>query len=180
MAGKKGILLSQRKPSFAPARQGLAGGEATAGKMAKEKKTLFIHQPLFKGGPKELTKFIYTHLRYPQEAFDAGIEGTVYLEYDIDYLGNVVATRVLQGLSHGCEEEAARVVQMLKFDVARNRGVHVLFHQKVKIQFKKPKQAPVQKPLVQEMQVAYTVTTSAPSAPEAKPAEVTYNYTIQL
>lgn len=150
--------------------------------MAKDKKTVFIHQPQFKGGPKELTKFIYSNLRYPKDAFEAGIEGTVYLEYDIDYLGNVVATRVLQGLGHGCDEEAIRVVQLMKFDVERNRGVHVLFHQKVKVQFKMPKQAPVKAPVPQvQMQVAYTVTPTQP-APKAeeKPAEVIYNYTVRL
>lgn len=146
-------------------------------KSTKEKKTFFIHQPQFKGGPKELTKFIYANLRYPKEALEAGVEGTVFIEYDIDYLGNVVATRVLQGLNQGCDEEACRVVKMLKFDVGRNRGVHVLFHQKVKVQFKKPKQKPVTQV---QMQVAYTVTPSAPQATEEKPAEVTYSYTIQI
>jgi len=149
--------------------------------MTKEKKTHFIHQPHFKGGPKELTKFIYSNLRYPKEAFESGIEGTVYVEYDIDYLGNVVATRVLQGLGQGCDEEACRVVQLLKFDVERNRGVHVLFHQKIKVQFKKPKQLPAQAPLTSSsMQVAYTVTPTAPPKPTEKPAEVTYNYSIQI
>ena len=150
--------------------------------MAKEKKTVFIHQPQFKGGPKELTKFIYTHLRYPKEAFEAGVEGTVFIEYDIDYLGNVVATRVVQGLGHGCDEEACRVVQMMKFDVERNRGVHVLFHQKVKVLFKRPKQVPAQQPAVpSQMQIAYTVTTSAPEpSAKEKPAEVVYNYTFKL
>jgi TonB family protein len=144
--------------------------------MAKEKKTVFIHQPQFKGGPKELTRFIYAQLRYPKEALEAGVEGTVYIEYDIDYQGNVVATRVLQGIGHGCDEEACRVVQLLKFDVERNRGVHVLFHQKVKVVFKKPKPAPQPQTNVQ---VAYTVTSTAPQ-PEQKPAEPTYSYTIKL
>ena len=149
--------------------------------MAKEKKTVFIHQPQYKGGPKELTKFIYSNLRYPKEAFDAGIEGTVYVEYDIDYQGNVVATRALQGLGHGCDEEACRVVQLLKFDVERNRGVHVLFHQKVKVQFKKPKQLPAPQPVPQQqMQLAYTITPTTPPKPEEKPAEVTYSYTIKI
>ena len=149
--------------------------------MAKEKKTVFIHQPQFKGGPKELTKFIYANLRYPKEALEAGIEGVVYIEYDIDYQGNVVETRVVQGLGHGCDEEACRVVKMLKFDVERNRGVHVLFHQKVKVQFKKPKPQP-QAPAQAQMQVSYTVTPSAPAqAPkEEKPSGNTYEYTVRF
>jgi TonB family protein len=146
--------------------------------MAKDKKTLFIHQPQFKGGPKELTKFIYSQLRYPKDALDAGVEGTVYIDYDIDYQGNVVAARVIQGIGHGCDEEACRVVQMLKFDVERNRGVHVLFHQKVKVVFKIPKPAPTPAPPT-NLQVAYTVTTSAPKT-EKKPSEPTYSYTIKL
>ena len=74
------------------------------------------------------------------------------------------------------------MVQLMKFDVERNRGVHVLFHQKVKVQFKKPKQIPVQPFMPQvQMQVAYTLTPVSPTPkPEEKPAEVTYNYTIRL
>lgn len=149
--------------------------------MAKEKKTLFVHQPQYKGGPKELTKFIYTHLRYPKEALEAGVEGTVLVEYDINYQGLVVATRILQGLGHGCDEEASRVVSMLKFDVERNRGLHVLFHQKVKVQFKKPKQVQPPKTETLQVQVAYSLTPSSlPKEAGEKPAETTYQYTIQL
>lgn len=146
--------------------------------MAKEKKTLFIHQPQYKGGPKEMTKFIYTNLRYPPAALEEGIEGTAYIECGIDYQGIVVTTRVLQGIGHGCDEEACRVLKLLKFDVERNRGIHVLFHKKIKVQFKKPKQKPA---APTQVQVAYTVTTSAPlPQQEEKPAAPTYSYTIQL
>ena len=151
--------------------------------MAKEKKTVFIHQPQYKGGPKELTKFIYANLRYPPEALEAGIEGVVFIEYDIDYLGNVKETRVVQSLGHGCDEEACRVVKLLKFDVERNRGIHVLFHQKVKVQFKKPKMLEKAPALQVTMQVSYTITPSAPAPPatqEQKPAPKTYQYTIKF
>lgn len=142
-----------------------------------KKKTLFIHQPEYPGGPKTLTKFIYDNLRYPQEAFDAGIEGMIVIDYDIDYQGNVTATRVLQGIGHGCDEEACRVVRLLKFDVPKNRGMRVLFHKKAKIQFKKPVQ---QAPAAGQMQVTYTVASPSPAKkPEEKPV-TTYNYTIQL
>lgn len=131
-----------------------------------------------------MTKFLYGRLRYPKDAFESNIEGTVFLEYDIDYQGNVVAVRVLKGLGHGCDEEAARVVKMLKFDVARNRGIQVLFHQKIRVQFKKPKEIPAkQLPAQVEMQVSYTVTPSAPPAPaEEKKQEggETFSYTIKF
>lgn len=143
------------------------------------KKVKFIYQPEYPGGPKELTKFIYSQLRYPKEALEAKIEGTVYIEYDIDYKGAVVAVRVLKGLGHGCDEEAARVVKMLKFNVARNRGVQVLFHQKVRVRFKKPVEKPTPPQQIQ-MQVTYTVTQPEKTAAEEPPKENTYSYSIKF
>jgi TonB family protein len=146
-----------------------------------KKKTKFIHQPEYPGGPKELTKFLYEHLRYPQLAVQAGIEGTVFVEYDIDYQGNVTATRVLQGIGHGCDEEACRVIRMFKFDVPKNRGINVLFHQKIRVKFAKPQPVPAPQPTTQ---VTYTI------VPAEKPAEsievpssgsnMTYSYTITI
>lgn len=149
--------------------------------MEKDKKKIkFVYQPEYPGGPKEQTKFIYANLRYPKEAAAAEIEGTVFMEFDIDYKGTVVATRILKGLGHGCDEEAARVVKMLKFDVAKNRGIQVLFHQKIRIKFKKPVLKPVKQAL--QMQVAYTVTTTAetPKPAAAEKKETTYSYTIKI
>ena len=145
-------------------------------------KTLFISQPEYPGGPKELTKFIYANLRYPAAALEANVEGTVLMEYDIDYQGKVVETRVLQGLGYGCDEEAGRVIRLLKFDVGKNRGVKVLFHRKVRVQFKKPVQKAAKAEQAQvQVNYNYTVSTPASVVPaEEKPATTTYNYTIQL
>jgi protein TonB len=144
-----------------------------------KKKPQFINQPEYPGGPKEMTKFLYGALRYPAAAFEANIEGSVLVEYGIDYKGNVIETRVLQGIGHGCDEEACRVIKLMKFDVGKNRGVKVLFHRKARIQFKKP--AP--QPVAPVMQIQYTFTETNPTPtpqPESKPAETTYSYTIQF
>jgi TonB family protein len=147
-----------------------------------KKKTLFLKQPEFQGGPKAMTKFIYENLRYPKAAYEANIEGTVYLEYDIDYKGNVVEVRVLRGLGYGCDEEATRVIRMLKFDVDRPRGLKVLFHKKTTVQFKKapqPKQeeAPAQG-LPNQMQISYSyIPAEAQPKPEEAPKQ-TYTYQI--
>jgi protein TonB len=142
----------------------------------------FIHQPVYPGGQKALTEFIYQHLRYPDTALEVGAEGIVWVEYDIDFKGNVVATRVVQGIGHGCDEEACRVVRLLKFEVEKNRGVHVLFHQKAKIQFKKPAPKPAPLPAPAQFQVAYTVTPTPNTSEAEAPASTstTYSYTIQL
>lgn len=153
--------------------------------MEREKKPKhFIQQPEYPGGPKELTKFIYQNLRYPTAALEAKVEGTVLIEYDIDYKGNVVETRVLQGLGHGCDEEASRVIRMLKFAVGRNRGVRVLFHNKARVKFKLPVQPKKQAVPPGGQQVSYNyVYTSTPAPAEKKEKAQTsnsYSYTINL
>ncbi len=147
-----------------------------------KKKTKFVHQPEYPGGPKAITQFVYQHLKYPQAAFEANIEGVVFIEYDIDHQGNVTATKVLKGIGHGCDEEACRVVKMLKFDVQRTRGLNVLYHQKIKVQFKKPK---VEKAAPVLMQINYTLTPSEPAPNPAQPetsdsGQQVYTYTINI
>jgi protein TonB len=146
-----------------------------------KKKTLFLKNPEYPGGPKELTKFIYANLKYPEAALKAGVEGTVLVEYDIDFQGKVTDTRVLQSLGQGCDEEACRVVRMLKFGVGKNRGLKVLFHQKAVIEFRKPAQQMVVNNTM-EVQLNYTMTVSAPAvvAEEVKPAQTVYSYTVQI
>lgn len=152
--------------------------------MEKEKKAKhFIQQPEFPGGPKELTKFIYANLRYPEAALEAKIEGTVIVEYDIDYRGNVVETRLLQGLGFGCDEEAIRIVRLLKFIVGRNRGVKVVFHQKARIRFKMPapasKTSPAPSPTAVQVNYVYTTTTKTPE-PAPQPESKSYSYTLTI
>ena len=57
--------------------------------------------------------FIKQNLRYPQEAMDNKVEGTVSVEFDIDIFGDVVETRIKHGLGYGCDEEALRVVRTM-------------------------------------------------------------------
>jgi TonB family protein len=71
------------------------GASAT---MEKEKKPKhFIRQPEFPGGPKALTQFIYTHLRYPAAARDQAIEGVAMVQFAIARDGTVIGPRLLQG-----------------------------------------------------------------------------------
>jgi TonB family protein len=127
--------------------------------------------------------FIYSTLRYPVAAVEANIEGTVLVAYDINHKGVVIDTKVLQSLGHGCDEEACRVVRMLQFEVGKNRGVQVVFHQKITIHFKKPVAVAVPPPptATGQMQLTYTVVTT--SVPAATPTEKNagsevYTYTI--
>ncbi len=140
----------------------------------------FIKQPVYKGGNQALTKAIYSALKYPKAALEHKTEGIVLVEYDIDYKGNVIDTRVLQGIGHGCDEEACRVVKLLKFDVPTTRGVRLLFHKKIKIQFKLPvATAEVLPPRPQQINVIYrysvTATQKDAVPPDEKKKSITYH-----
>lgn len=125
----------------------------------------FINQPTYPGGPKAMTEFIYKHLRYPKQAAEAKLEGTVLLRIEINSQGIVDDVQVLKGLGLGCDEEAARVVRLFKFDVGRNRGLRVIFHRDIRVQFKIAKAAPL--PVLPEM-----------PAPQGQPMVLNYSVTI--
>jgi len=53
----------------------------------------------------------------------------------------VIDTKIITGLSHGCNEEADRLVRLLSFKVPKNRGFKGFFHKDLHIHFKLPKVA---------------------------------------
>ncbi len=106
--------------------------------MKKEKKDKhFIKKPHYPGGPKALKTFISKQLQYPERARKKGIKGTVILRYTIDWEGKVIDTHIISGLGYGCDEEAIRVVKMLRFEVPKN-PVRALFHKTIHIHFRPP------------------------------------------
>jgi len=108
--------------------------------MKKERKDKnFIKKPIYPGGPSAMRIFIKENLKYPQEALEKRIEGTVTLKYTIDHRGHVVDTHIIAGLGHGCDEEAVRLVRLLKFEVPRTRGVKVMFHKDMHVPFRLPR-----------------------------------------
>ena len=145
--------------------------------MRKErKKESFIHKPVYPGGLKAMREFIRKHMRYPSEAIEAKIEGAVLVKYEVNFKGKVTKTEIGSGLGYGCDEEAARLVKMFKFQVGKNpRRLKVKFHKSIRINFKLPKPKP--KPTTKNVQVNYTITKS-----KQKPdnSSSTYNYTIDL
>lgn len=108
--------------------------------MRKERKEKhFIRKPFYEGGLKAMREFIAKNKKYPQEALDKKIEGIVYLKYTIDYKGKVIETKVLRSLGYGCDEEAQRIVKLLRFEAPKNRGVKIKFFKNIQIHFKLPK-----------------------------------------
>ncbi|MCB0641904.1 MAG: energy transducer TonB, partial [Phaeodactylibacter sp.] len=114
-------------------------------KQKKEKKEKhFIQKPQYPGGVKAIRAFIREQLQYPKEALTARIEGTVVLHYSVDYRGVVTDVRVVSGLGYGCDQEAVRLVQLLKFEVPKMRKLRVKFQKTIQIHFRLPKAPEIQ------------------------------------
>ena len=101
----------------------------------KRKRNDFINQPTFPGGLKAMRLFIQQNLVYPKAALDAKILGKVYLKYVVDSKGDVIETKVIHGLGHGCDKEAIRIVKLFKFNVKQTRGLKLKHNKHIKIHF---------------------------------------------
>jgi len=150
--------------------------------MSKERKDdHFIKKPIYVGGTTAFKKFIKDNLKYPKEAFEKKVEGTVLVRYDIDYKGRVTDAKVKKGIGHGCDEEAMRVIKLLKFEVPKGpRKLRVSFHKENKINFKLPKakvKAPKKAVTPTKTAVTYSYVPKKKPAQE-KPKKRSYNYII--
>ena len=101
----------------------------------KKKKKKFLEKPLYPGGAKALREFVNAHLQYPQDAMDQRIEGVVTVAYQVTDDGIVENPVVVKSLCPSCDEEALRIVNMLRYDKVRNRGIRLKMNSKLNINF---------------------------------------------
>ena len=120
-----------------------------------------------------MKKFIYANLKYPEEARKNKIEGTVVLRIGIDYKGNVIDSKVKSSLGYGCDEEAQRVVGLLKYEVNNKvRRGKVLFHKILNIHFKVAKKA------TSTTEISYQITKKKEEKSPSNSGSIDYTITI--
>ena len=108
------------------------------------KQSSFLNKHEYPGGGEELVKFINLHLKYPKDALVNGIEGVVYLSYCINEKAKIMDIKILKSLGYGCDEEAARLVALLRYPIPKNRGVKLQTKKRLKIAFKLPIKTSIQ------------------------------------
>lgn len=80
----------------------------------------------FPGGTTALQDFVTDSLRYPKEALERKIEGTVYVTFIVDSNGDVRQAEVSEGVHYLLDEEALRFVSsMPAWTPATRNGVTV-------------------------------------------------------
>ena len=113
----------------------LRSGKHTSTDMKRSKKK-FVHKPEYPGGKEYFKKFLKENLVYPKEALEHQIEGTVFLAAEVNDLGEVLQVNVEKGIGYGCDEEAMRLVKMMKYGKVTNRGLRVKTWKKLRINFR--------------------------------------------
>lgn len=142
------------------------------------KRKNFLRIPAYQGAKDAYLKFISDNIVYPEQALANKIEGSVYMVYTVNNIGEITDIEVTKGIGFGCDEEAIRVICMMQYEPARNRGVKMKVEMKTKIHFKLPE---IIQPAHQaDFQINYTSTIPHnANSPEPKPQAV-YNYSIKL
>ncbi len=77
--------------------------------------------PVMIGGLEALNQAV----KYPQFAIQAQVEGRVTVQYIVNEQGDVTEAVVLRGIGAGCDDEALRVIRLMKFVPGRQRGTAV-------------------------------------------------------
>ena len=136
----------------------------------KVKPESFIQQPKYPGGKKALDEFIRSNMQYPEEALKHRIEGSVTVKYDVDTVGNVSDAAIAHGIGWGCDEEALRLVNLLRYEKKKYHGMRVTFHQTIVIHFRLP--GGKIKPQQQEVRIQYQYTEK--NAPKQGSGNISY------
>ena len=154
--------------------------------MKKERKDKdFVKAAYFEGGRAGIEAFVKKELRYPKEALEAKVEGTVSVRYTVDYKGKVTEANIISGIGHGCDEEALRIVRSMQFKVPDDGKIKSKYSNKLHIHFRLPG-SPANLPSTKkidgiegQMQVSYQVTVKPPVPAKPNPAPST-SYQIQI
>ena len=90
--------------------------------------------PEFVEGHKAVSKFLTENIKYPETARNEGVQGMVYVAFVVEKEGSITGVRVIKGIGSGCDEEAIRVVKMMKFNPGKQNGkaVDVQFNLPIK------------------------------------------------
>jgi TonB family protein len=78
--------------------------------------------PAYVGGNENLDAFIYKNLEYPAQLAHTGVSGQVILGFVVEPSGLMSNIGVLKSLGLGCDQEAIRVLEMIKWKPGTKKG----------------------------------------------------------
>jgi periplasmic protein TonB len=107
--------------------------------------TIVEQSPEFPGGEEARIKFLVEHIKYPEQAKEEGIEGTVYASFVVEKDGSISNVIILRGVGSLLDKEVIRIIHLMpKWKPGQQRGkaVRVQYNMPVKFSLDK-KEKPV-------------------------------------
>jgi len=81
----------------------------------------------------EIIKFIQENIKYPMEALQNGVQGTVYVTFVVEKDGSLSNIRILKGIGYGCDKEVLRITKLMpKWNLGKQKA------EPVRVQFNLP------------------------------------------
>jgi len=71
-------------------------------------------EPEFPGGEIAMAKFIAENFKYPEYSREMGEQGTVYVQFNINYYGSISDVNVVKGVSPALDKESLRVIKLFE------------------------------------------------------------------
>lgn len=94
-------------------------------------------QPMSQGGMNGWHEYLSRNIKYPAEARENGIEGTVIVMFEIHENGSINNVEILRGIGESADQEAIRVVQNApNWEPGMQRGRVVKTRMRLPIRFK--------------------------------------------
>ena len=73
--------------------------------------TIVEDQPSYKGGMDAFYKYLISEIRYPLQARNSAVEGTVQVQFFIERNGSISNATATKSIGSGCDQEAIRVIE---------------------------------------------------------------------
>ena len=108
--------------------------------IVEEEDKIFIYvknMPEFPGGKLALRRYVSDHVVYPAVARENGIEGTVFLRFEVTKTGKIGRVELQKGVDPLLDDEAMRVIKDLpKFKPGEQNGKKVNVWYSIPVTFK--------------------------------------------
>ena len=94
--------------------------------------------PEFNSNPNGIFQYVSSNIVYPIIAKEIGREGTVYVSFVVNQLGDVEGAKILKGIGYGCDEEVMRVITKMPTwkKPGKNNGKPVKVRYNIPVSFK--------------------------------------------
>jgi len=89
-------------------------------------RTIVTIMPSFPGGENALREYLATHIKFPDNAKELGIQGMVFINFIVEKDGSITGVTLLRGIGGGCDEVALQTIrEMPKWNPGSQQGVLV-------------------------------------------------------